>query len=202
MDKGQRRRHSSALVVSFLSNHVPWLEVKPGGLSGPGRFIFRLRWPGSSATPRDGTRSAASPKKSKIRRKIPIRKRIKSTIMIKSRTSWTRPTNAARPARIRAPDPTPAPPLALSPLPDLISSSYSFSFVRAACQLPIADCQATWAKGNRPGLLHQGGFLPAELCFVALFMFLPKGGWPLLSTLDLRLVPGLALFSPRRTRRS
>ena len=67
---------------------------------------------------------------------------------------------------------------------------------------PIADCQATWAKGNRPGLLHQGGFLPAELCFVALFMFLPEGGWPLLSTLDLRLVPGLALFSPRRTGRS
>ena len=134
MDRGQRRRHSSALVVSFLSNHVPWLEVKTGGLSGPGRFIFRLRWPGSSATPRDGTRSAASPKKSKIRRKITIRKRIKSTIKIKSRTSWTRPTNAGRPARLRAPDPTPAPPLALSPLPDLISSSYSFSFVRAACQ--------------------------------------------------------------------
>src|SRR5208283_2534582 len=112
MDRGQRRRHSSALVVSFLSNHVPWLEVKTGGLSGPGRFIFRLRWPGSSATPRDGTRSAASPKKSKIRRKITIRKRIKSTIKMKSRTSCTRPKNAGRPALPRAPAPTPA--LALS----------------------------------------------------------------------------------------
>ena len=46
------------------------------------------------------------------------------------------------------------------------------------------------------------GFLPAELCFVAFLMFIPEGGWPLLSTLDLRLVPGLALFSPRRTGQS
>ena len=194
MDKGQRRRHSSALVVSFLSNHVPWLEVKTGGLSGTGRFIFRLRWPGSPATPRDGTRSAASPKKSKIRRKITIRKRIKSTIKIKSRTSCTRPTNAGRPALPRAPDPTPAPPLALSPLPDLTLHLSLSLMCEPLANPPIADCQATWAKGNRPGLLQQGSFLPAELCFVAFFMFLPEGGWPLLSTLDLRLVPGLALF--------
>ena len=40
------------------------------------------------------------------------------------------------------------------------------------------------------------GFLPAELCFVAFLIFLPEGDRPLLSTLDLRLVPGLALFSP------
>src|SRR5271157_5462941 len=33
-------------------------------------------------------------------------------------------------------------------------------------------------------------------------MFLLEGGWPLLATLDLRLVPGVALFSPRRTGRS
>ena len=135
MDKGQRRRHSSAFVVSFLSNHVPWLEVKTGGLSGTGRFIFRLRWPGSPATPRDGTRSAASPKKSKIRRKITIRKRIKSTIKIKSRTSCTRPTNAGRPALPRAPDPTPAPPLALSPLPDL-TLHLSLSTTKNAAKTP------------------------------------------------------------------
>src|SRR5208337_2257162 len=48
----------------------------------------------------------------------------------------------------------------------------------------------------------QGGCLPAELCFAAFLMFLQEGGWPLLSTLDLRLVPGLASFSPRRTGQS
>ncbi len=37
---------------------------------------------------------------------------------------------------------------------------------------------------------------------MAFLIFLPEGGWPLLATLDLRLVPGLALFSPRRTGRS
>ncbi len=82
---------------------------------GQGRFIFRLRWTGSSATPRDGTRSAASPKKSKITSKITIRKRIKSTIKIKikGRTSCARPTNAGGLA------PPLAPALALSPLSDL-----------------------------------------------------------------------------------
>src|SRR5271157_1822370 len=105
MDRGQRRRQPSAFVDSFLSHHVPGLAVKTGGLARPGRFIFRLRWPGSSATPRDGTRSAASPKE------IKIRKRIKSTIKIKSRTSCTRPKNAGRPALPPAPT--------LSPLPDL-----------------------------------------------------------------------------------
>ena len=190
MDRGQRRRHSSALVVSFLSNHVPWLEVKTGGLSGPGRFIFRLRWPGSPATPRDGTRSAASPKKSKIRRKITIRKRIKSTIKIKSRTSCTRPANAGRPALPRAPDPTPAPPLALSPLPDLTLHLSLSLMCEPLANPPIADCQATWAKGNRPGLLQQGvSFRLIFVLWLSLRFFRKAAGrssrrWISVSSLD------------------
>jgi len=67
---------------------------------------------------------------------------------------------------------------------------------------PIEGRQATGAKGNRLGLLHQRDSLPAELCFVAFLMFLQEGGWPLLSTLDLRLLAGLALFWPHRNGRS
>src|SRR5208337_4458875 len=148
---------------------------------------YPITCPGSRSRP------AASPG-----RAITIRKRIKSTIKIKSRTSCTRPKNAGRPAL----PPAPVLALALSPLPDLTLHVSLSLLCEPLVNPPIEGRQATRAKGNRPGLLHQGGFLLAELCFVAFLMFLPEGGWPLLSTLDLRLVPGLVLFSPRRTGQS